>query len=261
MIKVKDIARVIEAFAPRELQESYDNTGLQLGDPEMKVSAVLLCLDVTEDILAEAARRHCNLIISHHPLLFGGLKQLTGSNATQRIVINALRQNIAVYAAHTNLDAAWNGVSHEIAHTLKMTNLRVLSPSRPGENTGIGVVGDCTPVPKMEFLRKVKEAFGVKALRFSAQSPQLVIRRVAVCGGSGASLIRDALRAGADAYVTGDVKYHDFTSYGLDMLIADIGHYESELCSQRIFSRIIREAFPDLVVYFAESEHNPIQII
>ncbi|MDE6803969.1 MAG: Nif3-like dinuclear metal center hexameric protein, partial [Muribaculaceae bacterium] len=165
------------------------------------------------------------------------------------------------YAAHTNLDAAWEGVSYEIAHTLKLFNLRVLVPNPKVPDKGLGVVGDIAPVPKMEFLRKVKEAFGVKALRFSAQSPQLVIRKVAVCGGAGASFIRQALSAGADAYVTGDVKYHDFTTYGLDLLIADMGHYESELCAQRIFSRIIREAFPDLVVYFAEAERNPIQII
>lgn len=261
MITVKDIASTIEAFAPRELQENYDNSGLQVGNPDMIVSAALLCLDVTEDILAEAIERHCNLIISHHPLLFGGIKQITGRTATQRIVINALRSNIAIYAAHTNLDAAWEGVSYEIAHTLKLFNLRVLVPNPKVPDKGLGVVGDIAPVPKMEFLRKVKEAFSVKALRFSAQSPQLVIRKVAVCGGAGASFIRQALSAGADAYVTGDVKYHDFTTYGLDLLIADMGHYESELCAQRIFSRIIREAFPDLVVYFAEAERNPIQII
>lgn len=261
MIKVKDIAAAIEAFAPVSLQESYDNTGLQLGDPQMAVSAVLLCLDVTEDILDEALRRRCNLIVSHHPLLFGGIKQITGRNATQRIVIKALRNNVAIYAAHTNLDSAWNGVSHEIAHTLHLRDIKVLVPAAPQASEGLGVIGNIDPTPRMEFLRKLKEAFAVRSLRFSAQAPQLVIRRVAVCGGAGASFIRDALRAGADAYVTGDIKYHDFTSYGQEILIADIGHYESELCSQRILSRIIREAFPDLVVYFAETEHNPIQII
>lgn len=261
MIKVKEIASVIEEFAPLDLQESYDNAGLQVGSPDMAVSAVLICLDVTEEVLEEAVKRHCNLIISHHPLIFGGVKQLTGADATQRIIIRALAENVAIYSAHTNLDSAWEGVSHEIAHMLHLSNIEVLSPACSDSTIGLGVVGDINPTPKMEFLRKVKEAFGVKALRFSAQSPQLVIRRVAVCGGSGASFIRLARQKGADAYVTGDVKYHDFTTFGLDMLIADMGHYESELCSRKIFSRIIRDSYPDLVVYFSESESNPIQII
>lgn len=118
-----------------------------------------------------------------------------------------------------------------------------------------------SPTPKLEFLRRVKEKFGVKALRYSSQSPALVVKRVAVCGGSGASLIKDAIRAGADLFVTGDVKYHDFAGYGQDLVIADIGHYESELCSMKIFSRIIRQQYPDLVVYFSDDQRNPVGII
>lgn len=261
MIKVKDIAEVIEGFAPKALQESYDNAGLQVGDPDMNVSAALLCLDVTEDILNEAIRRNCNLIISHHPLIFHGLKQVAGYDATQRIVIKAIRENIAIYSAHTNLDSAWNGVSHEIAATLGLSNLQVLEPRADNQETGLGVVGTCTPTPKLEFLRKVKEAFNVKALRFSDNSPQLVVRKAAVCGGSGASLIRNAIDAGADIFITGDVKYHDFTSFGQSIILADIGHYESEICSGKIFFRLLRENFPDIVLYFSDSQKNPIQIL
>lgn len=261
MIKVKDIAEVIEEFAPKKLQESYDNAGLQVGDPSMDVSAVLLCLDVTEEVFQEAIDRRCNMIVSHHPLLFSGLKEITGRSATERIVVRAIRENVAIYAAHTNLDSAWEGVSHEIAHTLNLSGLSVLEPKADNPRSGLGVIGETAPVPKLEFLRKVKEAFNVKCLRYSAQSPQLVVKKVAVCGGSGASLIREAIAAGADAFLTGDVKYHDFTSYGLDIIIADIGHYESELCTKKIFSRIIREKYPECVVYFAESESNPIKTI
>ena len=183
-LKVKDIAEAIENFAPKRLQESYDNAGLQVGDPEMDVYAALLCLDVTEDVLNEALERHCNLIISHHPLLFKGLKEVTGRTATERIVISAIKKNIAIYSAHTNLDSAWEGVSHEIAHVLNMRDLRVLEPHDGEELTYLGVVGNVQPTPKIEFLRKIKEAFKVKSLRYSSQSPQLVVRKVAVCGGA-----------------------------------------------------------------------------
>lgn len=259
MLKVKDIATVIEEFAPKRLQESYDNTGLQVGNPEMEVSAVLLCLDVTEDIIKEALERHCNLIVTHHPLLFKGLKEITGKTSTERIVITAIQENLAIYSAHTNLDSAWEGVSHEIAHILNLKSLRVLEPKEGNPSAGLGVIGEIQPTPKLEFLRKIKNDFKVKCLRYSAQSPQLVVRRVAVCGGAGASLIKAAIENGADLIVTGDVKYHDFTTYGLDIIIADIGHYESELCTKEIFSRIIRGTYHDCVTYFAESETNPVK--
>ncbi|MDE6272318.1 MAG: Nif3-like dinuclear metal center hexameric protein [Muribaculaceae bacterium] len=261
MIRVKDIAKAIEDFAPKSLQESYDNTGLQVGNPDMIVSGILLCLDVTEEIMAEARRRKCNLIVSHHPLLFTGLKQITGQNPTQRIVMEALLHNIAIYAAHTNLDSARRGVSHEIAQALNISNVKPLIPNDQDNETGLGIIGEIKPTPKLEFLRKVSETLKVEHLRYSAQSPQIVIRKVALCGGSGASMIRESMAAGADALLTGDLKYHDFTSYGYAILLADIGHYESELCTKRLFSRIIREAFPDAVIYFAESESNPIAYI
>lgn len=258
MTKVRDIAKVIENYAPKALQEDYDNAGLQVGDLNMEVSAMLLCLDVTEEILQEAIDRSCNMIISHHPLIFRGLKNVTGSDATQRIVIKAIRNNVAIYAAHTNLDAAKEGVSFEIGHILKMTDMKPLDPNPADEATGIGVIGNLSPTPKLEFLRRLKEKFNVRALRYSTHSPMLVIKRPAVCGGSGAFLIRKAIEEGADAIVTGDVKYHDFASFGDDILIADIGHYESEMCSRKIFSRIIRDSFPESVVYFSEKESSPI---
>ena len=261
MIKVKDIAEVIEDFAPKNLQESYDNAGLQVGDPEAAVTAVLLCLDVTEEVLKEARERECSMIVSHHPLIFKGLKSLTGADITQRIVMEALRNGIAVYSAHTNLDSVWDGVSHEIARRLDVKDLEVLQPQALNPHAGLGVVGNIKPVPKMEFLRKIKNTFKVAALRYCAQSPALVVRRVAVCGGAGASLISTAIKAKADILVTGDVKYHDFTSYGSDIIIADIGHYESELCSREILSRVIRGKFPELTTYFSESESNPIKVL
>ncbi|MCH5231493.1 MAG: Nif3-like dinuclear metal center hexameric protein [Muribaculaceae bacterium] len=260
-MKVRNITEIIEAFAPKELQESYDNAGLQVGNPDMDVTAILLCLDVNEDILKEAQERECNLIVSHHPLIFKGLKSLTGADATQRLVIEALQKGISVYSAHTNLDSVWDGVSHEIARKLDIKNLKVLQEQPEDPKAGLGVVGDIKPLPKIEFLRKVKETFKVAALKYSAQSPSVVVRRVAVCGGAGASLIHSAIKAKADILVTGDVKYHDFTTYGSEIIIADIGHYESELCSREILSRVIREKCPYIPIYFSLTESNPIKVL
>ncbi len=261
MPKVKDIAGVIEAFAPLALQEDYDNAGLQVGNPEAEVSAVLLCLDVTEEVIEEAAARSCSMIVSHHPLIFKGLKSLTGADETQRLVLKALRLGIAVYSAHTNLDSTMGGVSYEMASRLGLTNISPLVPTEPGAMTGLGVVGTVKPTPRLEFLRGVKDKFKVRALRYSAGAPGLVVKRVALCGGSGSSLISRAIEAGADAYVSGDIKYHDFTTYGCEIILADVGHFESELCAENIFSRIIRERYPEMVVYFSEAEANPVKIL
>lgn len=260
-VTAADIASTIEKFAPLSLQESYDNAGMQVGNPEMPVSALLLCLDFTEDILQEAIGRGCNMIVSHHPLLFRGLKEITGSNDTQRIVIEAIRNGIALYSAHTNLDSAKNGVSYEMARMLGIHDIQVLCPNTENPDTGLGVIGNIPPTPKIEFLRKVKEIFNVKAVRYSDRTSKLVVKRVALCGGSGAELIGDALKMNADAIVTGDVKYHEMVNFGQNMLVADIGHFESELCAREIFFRIIRAQYPELPIYFAESEKNPISII
>ena len=175
MITVQDIASTIEEFAPKSIQESYDNAGLQIGDPNMIVRGILICLDVTEAILSEAIEKNCNLIISHHPLIFIGLKDITGRNNTQRIVIKAIQENIAIYSAHTNLDSAKNGVSYEIANILDLDNIHTLCPRDNDSNIGLGAVGEIRPMPAIEFLKLIKERFNVKALKYSALSPQAEI--------------------------------------------------------------------------------------
>ena len=261
-MKLNTITSAIEQFAPLSLQLDYDNSGLQIGHADDDVTAVMLCLDVTEDVVQEALDRKCELIITHHPLLFRGLKSITGRTPVMRIVETALRGGVAIYSAHTNLDCASRGVSSEMARMLHLENCEVLSPSPTGNgSTGLGIVGSISPTPAIEFLRHLKETFEVKALRYSAQSPQLVICRVALCGGSGAEFIPQAKAAGADIYVSGDIKYHDFTSHASDIMIADIGHYESEVCARKLFARILREQFPDLVTHTAESDRNPIGVL
>ena len=227
----------------------------------MPVTGVLLCLDVTEQVVDEAIARGMNMIVSHHPVLFRGLKQITGSTVVQRIVIKALQHNVAIYSAHTNLDSARGGVSSEMAHRLGLRNQQVLVAHQQSEYTGLGIVGDIEPMPAIEFLRKLKEIFEVQSLRYSADSHQLVIRRVAVCGGAGAEFIPAAVRSGANIMVTGDVKYHDYTTYGSEILIADVGHYESEVGCVQILARLLRVSFPVLEIGFAGCEHNPVAVM
>ena len=262
MPTVKEIATAIEAAAPLCLQESYDNSGLQIGREGNSVDSVLVCLTPTEAIVNEAIERGCNLIVSHHPLLFRGLKRISDATATERIAVQAIRHNISLYAAHTNLDSTAEGVSADIAQALGMTDVEPLVPTAPGASTGLGTIGEMpAPVPVLEFLRQLQKVFGVKALRYSATTPKIVIRRVAVCGGSGSSFITDAIARGADAYVTGDLGYHDFDSYGSEILLADIGHFESELGARKLLRSILEEAFPDLAVMTADCETNPVKTL
>lgn len=262
MPTVKEIATAIEAAAPLCLQESYDNSGLQIGREGNSVDSVLVCLTPTEAIVNEAIERGCNLIVSHHPLLFRGLKRISDATATERIAVQAIRHNISLYAAHTNLDSTAEGVSADIAQALGMTDVEPLVPTAPGASTGLGTIGEMpAPVPVLEFLRQLQKVFGVKALRYSATTPKIVIRRVAVCGGSGSSFITDAIARGADAYVTGDLGYHDFDSYGSEILLADIGHFESELGARKLLRSILEEAFPYLAVMTADCETNPVKTL
>ncbi len=262
MTTVRDIVRSIEEYAPVSLQEKYDNTGLQLGNPDAEVKSVLVCLSVTEDVLAEALRRDCNMILSHHPLLFKGLKCISGRTSCERIVINAIKHDIVLYAAHTNLDFAIDGVSYEMAHQLDLHIDGPFIPTTPGAETGLGIIGNMAePVPALEFLRMLKTTFSVKSLRYSADTSKIVIRRVALCGGSGSSFINDAIEAGADAYVCGDLKYHDFDSFASQILLADIGHYESEFCSRKILHRIVKTRHPEVTVYMSEADKNPLGVL
>lgn len=261
MTKIADIISILESFAPVRLQESYDNAGMQIGDVNDDATGILLCLDVTEAVVDEAISRGCNLIVSHHPLLFGGIRRITTEDDRGRIIIKALRHGISIYAAHTNLDRAREGVSWEIARMLGLRKLMVLDKDDADPGVGLGIVGEIEQLPTLEFLRKVKDTFHVKCLRYSDNFPRLTIRRVAVCGGAGASLIRSAIDAGADVMVTGDVKYHDFTSYSSRILIADIGHYESEICTRRIFMRLFSDRFPDLQIYMADTDSNPVNCL
>ena len=194
--RVDDIAHAIEQVAPLRWQESYDNAGIQVGDPQAQVTGVLLCTDVTMDVIDEAIARGYNMVVSHHPLIFHGLKKLAGRDRVERMVARAIKNDIALYCAHTNMDNAPAGVSHHMAAKLHMTDVEVLEAHDDGGTlVGSGVIGSIEPMPVMEFLRRVKAAFEVGAVRYSGDTAGMVTR-VALCGGAGAFLIDRARVAG-----------------------------------------------------------------
>ncbi len=261
MILNADIISAINNYAPLSLQEKWDNSGVQLGDVTAPCRGVLLCVDVTEQVVAEAARRGCNLIVSHHPLLFKGLRNITGSTPVERAVIAAIRGGITVYSGHTSLDSAPGGISHCMVRMLGARFESVLEPSAPGAETGLGAVAVFeTPLNEDAFVRLVKDTFGSSVCRCSRPAGRN-IERLALCGGSGGEFIPRAVASGAQAYLTSDVRYHDFVDHGGDIFIVDIGHYESESCAKQIFYRIISEKFPNFAVYYSQTEQNPINYL
>ncbi|MDR2854428.1 MAG: Nif3-like dinuclear metal center hexameric protein [Prevotellaceae bacterium] len=259
MIKVADICQLIDDFAPPALQENYDNAGLLIGSPEMTVSGALICIDVTKEVVNEAITKNCNLIIAHHPLIFKGLKKINGSDDTQRAVIEAIKKDIAIYAAHTNIDSVIGGVSGRMAEKLHLKNIEILQQREPEDNTvGFGVVGDLeNPAEATFFLEQIKSIFNVQCVRHTALLQQL-IKRVAVCGGAGSFLIDAAKKAKADIFITGDVKYHDFFLADNQLIIADIGHYESEQFTKEIFYEIISKKIPNFAVRISDTKTNPV---
>jgi len=362
-MKIKDILSVIEVFAAPELQEDYDNAGLITGQAGWDCSGVLCTLDVTLEVLIEAKEKGCNLIVAHHPIIFKGLKRLNGKNYVEQVVIEAIKSDIAIYAAHTNLDNVLLGVSGKMAEKLNLKNIKVLEPrsrllrrlitfaphnhaenvrkavfeagaghigkysecsfntvgvgtfkaeegadpfvgeigkqhqeeetkieivfpayleqqvvkaliaSHPYEevaydifaieNThlgiGAGVIGDLTtPVSGQELLRTIKDLFGCGVVRHTALLGKPV-QKVALCGGSGAFLIRKAIASGADFYITSDVKYHEFFDAEGKMVIADIGHYESEQFTIDLIYDLIVKKFPTFAVLKSGVNTNPVK--
>jgi dinuclear metal center YbgI/SA1388 family protein len=363
-MQVRDIINAIEEFAPTVYQEPYDNAGLQLGDVSASVRGVLLALDVTEALLDEAQQRDCNMIVAHHPLLFSGLKSITGSNYVERIVQKAIKHDIHIYAAHTNLDNVYNGVNAMIAEKLGLQDCSVLAPMpatlyklytyvpvpdadkvlnalfqagagsvgryyecsfstngvgtfRPetGTNPTIGVPGGPResvneqkievivpkhlqnkvlkalfsshpyeevayelialhnsnqqlgagkigllpqPMSEQDFLKHIKTNMHVECIRHTALLNKPV-QKVAVCGGSGSFLLKDAIKAGADFFITADFKYHQFFDADGHIVIADIGHYESEQFTIEIFQSLLNKKFPKFAILLSNINNNPVK--
>jgi len=364
-LKIKDIVSSIEEMAPASYQESYDNSGLIIGTFDTEVTGVLVCLDVVESVVEEAIKKDVNLIIAHHPIVFKGLKRFNHSNYVERTVMLAIQNNIAIYAAHTNLDSVKGGVSDRICDLIGLQNKRILSPltddlnklvtfvptgsaqivrdalfkagagcignydscsysvegtgsfkgderaepfvgekgklhfepevrietvfpkhlkrkvvgallkSHPYEEVafdvyklendnpqvGLGMIGELeSPAEPFAFLKKIKDIFGTGCVKYT-DIIKKEIKTVAVCGGSGSFLLGNAISQKADVYVSGDFKYHEFFDAEGKIIIADIGHYESEQFTRDIFYEIVTKKFPNFAVYISEINSNPINYL
>jgi dinuclear metal center YbgI/SA1388 family protein len=361
-VKIKEILAVLDELAPSSYQESYDNAGLITGDSDLACTGVICALDATEEVIMEAKRKGCNLVVAHHPIIFAGLKKITGRNYVERAVIAAIKNDIAIYAIHTNLDNLVTGVNSRMAEKLGLQNRKVLLHKQnnlmklivfvpvsdaarvrealfkagggsigkytecsfttrgkgtftPGEGTnphtgsqgkreeteeekieiifpaylkekligamteshpyeeiaydiialnnyfqevGSGLIGELAdPMEITAFLELLKKQFGLSVIRHTPVVSE-VIKKVAVCGGAGSFLIKSALSAGADVYVTADVKYHEFFDAENRMMIADVGHWESEQFTIDLLHEVLHSKFTTFAVLKSEVRTNPV---
>lgn len=259
---IKDLISSLEEFAPLRLQENYDNSGLQAGIAVQELKAVMIALDITEDVVDEAVRRGCNMVVTHHPLIFQPLKTVSDFSYQQRCVIKALKNDVLLYSMHTNLDNVEGGVNHRIAEKLGLADLDWIEAMQPidGRNCGSGLIGT---LPQAEeacsFLRRVKTVFKVPCL-FHSELPAFPIRRVALCGGSGSFLMPKARELGADCFITGEISYHRFFEND-GMLIAALGHYHSEQYTQELIKDIVMESFPAVRVEMYGRPTDPVKYL
>ncbi len=227
----------IESVAPLSYQEEWDNSGMQVGDPGTDVRTVLLTTDVTESVVDEAIMLGCELIVSHHPLLFHGLKQVCGQTPQARMVEKAIKHGIAIYSSHTSMDSWLDGVSGRIAKKIGINDFRILVAS--GEGYGLGVIGELPEEIDFEaFVDLVKQRMEAPWVRY-IHSRKTGVKRIAVCGGAGAEFIEEAISQGADVYVTADCKYHEFQAAEGRIGVVDMDHWVSEHFTREIFAEIL----------------------
>ncbi len=268
-VKIYQVVDALEHYAPLPLQEGYDNAGLQVGLTEaVEVSGALLCLDVTEAVVDEAIRKGCNLIVSHHPLFFRKLARISDENYVQRTVRKAIKNDITIVSMHTNMDAAKGGVNFKIAEKLGLRNLRFFGGEKEidGVKGGEGVIGEITDetdtlhadgIAADDLLLMLRERFQAECVQCN-QLLRRPIRKVALCGGAGSFLLDAAIAAGADAFITGEMHYHEFFGHEQEIQICVIGHYQSEQFTSEIFRSIITEKCPGVKCEISEINTNPI---
>lgn len=263
-MQIKDIASIIEKIAPLQLQESYDNAGLQVGDPEQEVTGIVTTLDVTEKTIRLAIEKGANLIVSHHPLLFRATKQINPRrDYISRVIIEAIRHDIAIYSAHTNLDNAPMGVNRRIGEVLGLGDIHPLAPLAPTQTAGLdsafaqccgsGIIGLLPePLSINDFIHRVKDIFHIDALMGNAEDidNHRTIQKVALCGGAGDDFIHDAVRSHADVFLTGEVGYHFYFGHP-ELLILCGGHFETEQYTSQLLADIIRQSYPNLAITIA----------
>ena len=256
-MKIQQVLCALEQFAPLPLQESWDNAGLQIGLTEAEVSGALLCLDVTEKIVDEAIAKGCNLVVSHHPLLFRGLKQVSDANDVQRTVRKVIKHDICVISMHTNMDNAKGGVNFKIAEKLGAV---VLNDAGAEEKQSMVLAELPKAMEAGTFISLLKERFGLKCVLCN-ELLERPVKKVAICGGAGDFMLDAAIAKGADAFITGEMHYHVFFGHEQEIQICVIGHYESEQFTSEIFQEIIQRDCPGVKTFIAETNTNPINYL
>ncbi len=261
-MKIKQITDFLEGIAPLSLQEDYDNAGLLIGDAEMDIKGALCTLDSTEAVLEEALAIDCNLIIAHHPVIFTGIKKFY-DYYVHRVVKKAIKNDLAIYVIHTNLDNVLiNGVNERIAQRLQLSNLKILKPkqeqSANRHNIGSGIVGTLgKPMDELAFFDVIKDKMNCKVIRHTLLLGNK-ISKVACCGGSGSFLLKDAIASGAEIFISSDFKYHEFFDADGRIVIADIGHYETEHFTQKLLAHLISNKFPNFAAHCSKVDTNPV---
>lgn len=254
---LQDVINIIESVAPLSYQEDWDNSGLQVGDRNAEVHEALLTVDVTESVVNEAISIGCDLIISHHPLIFHGLKHLVGATPQERCVEKAIRHGIAIYSAHTSMDSYLHGVSGRMAEKIGIANYRILVPSS-ADNVGLGVIGHLSrAMNREEFVSHIANVFSVSkgALRW-VEGPSSKIKTVALCGGAGADLLSHAIKQGADAYISADFKYHEIQNAHQQITAIDLDHWVSEHFVREIFEELLS---PYVHTRIAATDKSPVR--
>ena len=262
-MQLSHLIQYLNEVAPERLQESYDNAGLITGHPGMEIKGVLIALDCVESVVDEAIALGCNVIVAHHPIVFSGLKRFTGANYVERTIIKAIRNEIAIYAIHTNLDNVFiSGVNTKIAERLGLQNTEILSPKpemQHKENpVGAGMLGYLkVPMEPAVFFDYLKEKMELRVFRHTAICKN-TIHKVAVCGGSGGFLLHASIKAAADVFITSDYKYHEFFDANDRIIIIDIGHFESEKYTIDLLYDLIINKFSTFATHYTKIITNPI---
>ncbi|MDO5760292.1 MAG: Nif3-like dinuclear metal center hexameric protein [Bacteroidota bacterium] len=258
LIKVEDIIKILESIAPLSWQEDYDNAGLIIGNPNNEIKGILICLDVFPSTVQEAIDNNCNMIISHHPFIFRGLKKLIYNSYTTDILSLSFNNDISIYASHTNMDSCSTGVNYMLANVLRLNNLRPLQNiSLQDENyIGSGAIGELLEAMtgKM-FFDLIKKKLNLPYIKYIGNINQ-EIKTIGICGGAGASFLQEAINNSCDCYLTSDIKYHDFLSTEERILLADIGHFESEQFVLQRFQEIIKNSFPFSNVIISQQKNK-----
>ncbi len=260
-MKIKEITNYLEKLAPLSQAEDFDNVGLLVGNSQAKITNILVSLDTLEETVNEAIEKNCNLIVSFHPIIFSGLKKINGSNYVERVIIKAIRNNIAIYAMHTALDNSFDGVSAKMCEVLGLMNRKIVLPKENNDKIGMGMLAEFpNAMNETDFLNLVANKFHAKGVRYSKFTHKK-IKKVAVLGGSGAFAIDAVKRLKADAYISADFKYHDFFKAENELLLVDIGHYESEQFTKNLLVDYLSKKFSNFAIILSEKNTNPINYL